>query len=338
MRILGLLLRLLALALLVTVLLTTFVLWPPAAPPLVFPDGKKFAFTIVDDTDMASLDRLRPVYAVLDRYGLRTTRTVWVFDSNKTAHSPNTGVTLADPDYRTFILDLQHKGFEIALHGVRGGDSPREETLAGLEEFKRVFGSYPRIHIKHSINADNLYWGASSYSMAPLRWAIGLTNPFQFSGDVEGSKYFWGDVARERIEYVRRFTLSEVNLYRAMPSIPYHIESMPYVNYWFPTANGDRVTEFAHLLSDENLDRLEREGGVCLVYAHLGSGSFNRDGGVDPQFEDRVRAVSSRNGGFVPASRILDFLRTRPGWTGQVGWRERARMETIFVLERVGIW
>src|SRR5688572_19644284 len=110
---------------------TTYVLYPPPASHITFPNGKRFAFSIIDDTDMATLERVEPLYRVLEKYGLRTTKTVWVLESRDTSHAPNRGNSLRDPAYRRFIVDLQNKGFEIALHGVRGGSSRREETLMG---------------------------------------------------------------------------------------------------------------------------------------------------------------------------------------------------------------
>jgi hypothetical protein len=321
------------------VLATAAVAWivvPPVVPSVTFPEGHKFAFSIIDDTDMATLERLEPVYEVLERYGLRTTKTVWVFPSNS-RHDPDHGDALVETAYRNFVADLQRKGFEIALHGVRGGSSRRDETLAGLEAFRAALGQYPRMHVNHSLNQENLYWGRHLYALAPLQWAAGLMISYEFSGHDPQSDYFWGDVARQHIQYVRRFTYSEINLLAVSPAMPYRLEDMPYVNYWFPTANGDRVINFIELLRDENLDRLEREGGVCLVYAHLGAGSFNKDGGVDPRFEERVRAVAARNGWFVPASQILDYLRNQPSWTGRLSFRERIRTDLKFVLQRMGM-
>ena len=319
------------------VLLLAALLWPPRVPPLVFPDGKKFAFTVIDDTDMATLERLKPVYAVLERYGLKTTKTVWVMESGDLANDTNRGDSLRDPAYRAFIIDLQRKGFEIALHGVRGGSSRREDVLRGLDEFKDALGGYPRMQVNHSLNEDNLYWGAHLYAFPPFRWAAGLAIRHEFSGHEPASPYFWGDVAKERIKYVRRFTYPEINIRSVVPNMPYRLEDKPYVNYWFPTANGDRVVEFHELLKPENLDRLEREGGVCLVYAHLGSGSFNKGAAADQRFETRIRELSQRNGWFVPASQILDFLASQPSWTGRLSFWDNLRLDAKFVAGQFGL-
>jgi len=312
---------------------TTWLLWPPPSRAITFPDGKRFAFTIVDDTDMATLERNQPVYETLRRHGLRTTKTVWVLGATETDHPSNAGDSLQDSDYREFIARLRDQGFEIALHGVRGGSSGRADIAAGLDEFRREFGDYPGLHVNHSRNRDNLYWGAERWSLAPLRWFYRLAKDDHFSGEDPASPYFWGDLARQHIRYVNQFTFGDINLLNVTPSFPYHLPDKPLVNRWFPTANGDNLDQFERLLSPENLDQLEREGGVCIVYAHLGAGSFNAGDGVNPRFEDRIRDVASRNGWFVPASELLDYLAAQPGWRADPGWRERVRLEILFLWE-----
>ena len=330
--------RLLRIALAAAVLLAiaiAWVLYPPPERKIVFPEGKRFAFTIVDDTDMATLERNRPVYEVLNRYGLRTTKTVWVLEATETDHPSNAGDSLSDPDYRAFIVDLRKKGFEIALHGVRGGSSGRADIVAGLEEFRREFGSYPRLHVNHSMNRDNLYWGRDRWSFAPFRWLYALAKDEGFAGQEPDSPHFWGDLAQQHVTYVNQFTFRDINLLNVTSSFPYHLPDKPLVNFWFPTVNGNNLDQFESLLSPENLDRLEREGGICLVYSHLGAGSFNEGDGVDPRFEDRIRDLASRNGWFVPASEILDYLSAQPGFQPEPGWRERVRLEVLFLWEVV---
>ena len=74
---------------------------------------------------------------------------------------------------------------------------------------------------------------------------------------------------------------------------------------------------------------------MSLVYAHLGAGSFNRNGEADPRFVARVQAVGRRNGWFVPASRILDHLASQPGWTPQPSFRQQLQLDTWFILDKV---
>ena len=230
---------------------------------------------------------------------------------------------------------MQSKGFEIALHGVRGGSSRRAEVIAGLDEFKRILGHDPTMHVNHSLNRDNVYWGAARWSFPPLRWLYSLTSETQFDGEDPGSAYYWGDQLRDRVRYVNQFTFGDVNLLNVTPSIPYHLADRPEVAYWFPTADGDNLDRFLELLSPDNLDRLEREGGFCLVYAHMGAGSFNEGAGVDPRFEARIKDLASRNGWFAPASELLDYLQRQPGFRAEPGFREAVRLDILFVLNHL---
>ena len=312
-----------------------YILYPPPARTVEFPDGKRFAFSIIDDTDLATLERARPLYDIIHRAGMRTTKTVWPLEPNAKPDETNRGATLRDPAYREWIVDLQRKGFEIALHGVRGTSSERDTILDGLSEFKQVIGSYPRIHVNHALNRDNLYWGSHRWSFAPYRWAFGAARSYDFAGHAPDSPYFWGDVARERIHYVRRNTFTELNLLRVSPWLPYRLPQMPYVNHWFDASDGSTIHAFDRLLADENLDRLEQEGGVAIVFSHLGAGSFTANGAPDPRFVSRINAVASRNGWFVPVSEILDHLARQPGWTTDMSFRGHLRLETKFLVDRL---
>jgi hypothetical protein len=308
-----------------------YFLYSPRPAPVQFPNGKRFAFSIVDDTDLTTLKRVEPVYEILKKHGLRTTKTVWVLDSNGSTRSPDQGVTLQDEAYREFVLNLKREGFEIALHGVRGGGSRRPDIQRGLEEFKATLGDYPKMHINHSQNRENLYWGRHIFTLWPFEWAAPIAMG-DFFGDNKDSEYFWGDLAQKRVKYVRRFSFMQINLLAVNPSFPYHLAEKPYVNYWFPTSDGANVERFNELLETASIDKLEREGGVCLVYAHLGAGSFSRDGRVDARFEARIKELASRNGWFAPASEILDHLTKQPGWRANLEFRERVRLEARYVL------
>ena len=309
------------------------VLWPPPPRAVTFPDGKRFALTIVDDTDLTTVNRARPIYKALAEAGLRTTKTVWALPAIENPGPGDQGDTLQDAPYREFILDLQAKGFEIALHGVRGGSSPRATSIEGLEEFKRIIGDYPKLFVNHSLNREDLYWGQHRLTFTPYRWLFGIARGTQFAGHIEGSPYFWADIAKQRIKYVRRFVFSDINVLHVNPATPYHLDETPYVNYWFDSSDGGSIDQFEALLSPENLDRLEREGGACIIYAHLGAGSFNSNGDANPRFLKRIREVAARPGWFVPASELLDYMSAQPGWNPRQTFRERIRLETAYLLD-----
>ena len=142
-----------------------------------FPDGKRFAFTIVDDTDVATVANVKPMYDLLHDLGLRATKTVWPVACPEGSRDFSSSQTLEDPDYRAFAVDLQRRGFEVTWHGATMETSPRARTIAGLQRFNEIFGAYPRIHLNHAYNRENVYWGdgTSRFAHAPSsrRWVRG---------------------------------------------------------------------------------------------------------------------------------------------------------------------
>lgn len=271
-----------------------------------FPDNKKFAFTIFDDTDLSTVENVRPVYRLLEELGMRTTKSVWPLAS--VADARYGGSSLQDAAYLAFVRDLQERGFEIALHGVRNTHASRAEVKAGLAEFRRLLGRGPRVHANHSSNAENIYWGAARFSLLNPAYRItAALRGWHFDGHDQRSKHFWGDLCRQHIAYVRNFVFNEINLDRVNPSMPYHDEGRPYVNAWFSSSDAGDVRRFCSLLREKNQDRLEREGGVCILYTHFACG-FVQGGHVDPQVAELLRRLASRNGWFAPVSTILDRL------------------------------
>ncbi|MEK6246653.1 MAG: hypothetical protein N2C12_00645, partial [Planctomycetales bacterium] len=148
-----------------------------------FPDGKQFAFTIVDDTDNGTVQNLAPVYELLTELGFRSTKTVWPLDG-----IAGGGHSLEDLAYREFIVELSRLGFEIALHGVQNGDAPRERIELGLDRFSQWIGSYPRIHCNHDHNRDNLYWDTSRIRSRMLRLIVHLATKGKLRGRLEGHR------------------------------------------------------------------------------------------------------------------------------------------------------
>ena len=122
---------LLAVAAVIIIVVGYFTL-PPDYESLSFPGGKSFAFTICDDTDLSTVDNVKPMYDLLHQLGLRTTKTVWVLPTNDTTNWANRGETLSDSAYADFVLELKAKDFEIGYHGSRGGNSRRDETIQAL--------------------------------------------------------------------------------------------------------------------------------------------------------------------------------------------------------------
>ena len=271
-----------------------------------FPGTKRFAFTIFDDTDLSTVENVAPIYGLLSEIGMRTTKSVWPLAS--VADGYLGGASLQNPEYLAFVLGLKRAGFEIALHNVRNTCSMRPEIESGLEEFKRLIGYYPRVHTNHAVNRENLYWGPARFSrLAPLYRAMTPLH-HRFEGHIERSSYFWGDLCRRRIDYVRNFVFREINLERVNPNMPYHDEQRPFVNMWFSSSDASDCPIFCDLLSEANQDRLEEEHGICIAYTHFACGFVN-NGVVHPRVEYLLRRLARKDGWFVPVSSLLDFLR-----------------------------
>ena len=280
-----------------------------------FPGGKRFAFTIIDDTDVATVENVRPVYRLLEELGMLATKTVWPVGCPEGSKNFSSSETLEDPEYRDFTVDLQRRGFEIASHGATMESSDRQRTLAGLEQFESAFGRFPRVHANHAYNRENLYWGRHRLDDPLLRRAYARTNgqpEGHYLGHVEGSPYWWGDLCVNHIEYVRNLTFEEVNLDRINPSMPYHDPSRPLVRYWFSASDAEDEYEFKRLYTRERLDRLEQDGGFSILATHLGKG-FVRDGEVEPDTGRLFEEISERNGWFPTVAQLLDFLRDARG-------------------------
>jgi hypothetical protein len=290
-----------------------------------WPNGKRFAFAIVDDTDYATVEKVRPVYDFLLELGLRPTKTIWPLGP---AGKPVTGgSSLEEPDYRAWILQLQRSGVEIALHGAADGSSPRQRVIAALDRFREVLGADPRLHANHTGQQEGLYWGESRLDGLARLAYLAVTRVTgkerRYSGHNPGTEYFWGDVCRERITYVRNFAFRDINTTKVDPIMPYHDSRRPHVAYWFSCSEGALPASFCETLSERNQDRLVEEGGGCIMYTHFGAG-FSTDGHIHPEFARLMRRLAALPGWFVPTSTLLDHLRTRPSWVPE-GDRSRLR-------------
>jgi hypothetical protein len=280
-------------------------------PPrqISWPQGHRFALTVVDDTDCATVDNVQPVYDLLARLEMRTTKLVWMFqgESNATVH----GSACDDPAYLAWVLALQQQGFEIGLHSAAPVTSPRERTYQAVERFRALFGPQPFIHCNHSGCRDGIYWGDARVS----GWRRPLYNLLTrgrrrgvFRGHMTGDPLFWGDLCHEQVRYVRNFVFDTLNTFAVCPEMPYHDPAKPYVNFWFASTEGPTLHSFLHHFTERNIARLVAEGGLCIAYVHFAKG-FAPHGRVEPEFRQRLEYLAAKDGWFAPVSDVLDYLR-----------------------------
>ncbi len=291
---------------------------------MTFPNGKQFAFSIVDDTDGDEIENTRPIYEFLVNLGLKTTKTVWAQKSRDGFK----GLSLEDYRYRQYIKKLERSGFEIAFHGVGSGRFTRQDIIDGLEVFHQFMGFYPKIQINHGQNPDNLYWGVKRFSfLRPFwRWS-------HFRGDDPESIYFWGDYAQKYIKFIRNFTFKKLNLLKFDPFMPYKETRKVYANYWFSATEAPDVVKFNKIVNQESLDRLIKEKGMAIVYTHFASG-FCRAGRLDRTFQRNMVYLARRNGWFVPAGDLLDYL-LKQGRGKEISSWQKLSLEAEWLLNRI---
>jgi hypothetical protein len=297
-----------------------------------WPDGKRFAFTVFDDTDRGTLDNLSPVYTLLSDLGFRTTKSVWPIAGRRTALIP--GATCEEPGYRKWTLELQARGFEIGYHNATFHSSTRIETELALDRFREIYGAYPRTAANHAENAEAIYWGPDRLT-GSLRHGYSLLRELRgaerFRGHVSGDIHFWGDLCKETIKYVRNFVFNDIDTLAACPIMPYHDPARPFVNYWFAASDGGSLGSYVSCLNEANQDRLEEASSACIVYTHFGKG-FARDG-VDRRFEQLMRRLARKNGWFVPVGELLDHLLAVHG-RYEIGDAARTRLERQWLEDR----
>jgi len=299
-----------------------------------WPDGKRFAFTVFDDTDRTTLQNGPQIYQFLHDLGVLTTKSVWPLRGEKTPRIG--GATCRDPDYLRWICQLKEQGFEIGFHGATYHTSNREQTIEGIEEFKRCFGAYPGAMANHADCEEGIYWGdARLGGMNRLLYNL-LTrnrNRGRFQGHVESSELFWGDICSEKIGYVRNFVYADINTLKVCPYMPYHDERRPYVKYWFASSEGHDCSSFCETISEKNVSRLEEEGGACIMYTHFGVPDFLDNGNVNSRFKKLMTGLSRRSGWFVPVSTLLDHIQRERGRHTVSSW-ERIQLESKWLFDK----
>lgn len=284
-------------------------------PALDFPGGKRFAFTILDDTDVATVENTQPLYRLLEQLGMRATKTVWPVGCPEGSKDFLSSQTMEDPEYLAYVLDLQRRGFEITWHCATMESSSRERTVAAIERFRSLLGSYPRIHANHATNRENIYWGTQRVDEPLLRFLLRVARVPISLGHVEGSPYWWGDLCQQYISYCRNLTFNSLNLAAINPSMPYHDPQRPLVRRWFSASDAEDVHAFNELLCSKQQERLERESGFSIVATHFGK-EFVRNSRVHRQTESRLQELAHRPGWFPTVGELLDWLLERRGGDG----------------------
>lgn len=298
-----------------------------------FPDGRRFAFTVFDDTDVSTLENIRPVYDYLTELGMRTTKTVWPLAwDGRSAFTQSE--TMQDEPYLEYVQELDARGFEITWHCASMESSKRERSIEGLETFRRLMGYYPRTHANHSYNRENLYWGRDRLDIGLIRRLYSGDRPEDhYQGHVEGSEFWWGDLCQKHFDYVRNLTYDDLNLAAINPSMPYRDPNRPLGKMWFSATDGPDVDAFNHAIRSEAQEMLAGPGGFTIVATHFGKG-FVRDGELNPDTRRLLAELADRGGWFPTVSELLDHL-VAQGAGREIPRREWSSMQWRWFSERI---
>jgi hypothetical protein len=307
-----------------------------ASRPVVWPDGRSFAFTVFDDTDLATVENVKPVYDLLLDLGMRTTKSVWALPGEGPARIG--GATVADPAYRDWTLKLQADGFEIGSHGAAPVTATRETVARSLDRFREVYGHDPATLANHSGCRESIYWGADrvgGVSRLAYHAMTRFSRRGMFRGHLEGDPLFWGDLCQARVRYVRNFTYADIDTLAACPVMPYHDPARPYVQAWFASSEGAHVEDYVERISEAEQDRLEASGGACIMYTHFASGFWD-DGALNPRFRSLMERLAARNGWFVPVSTLLDHVVDQRGLV-TLTRRQRGALERKWLRSKLRV-
>lgn len=286
--------------------------WRPSRCPA----NRAFAFTLVHDADGAYSRRLAPLFDVFDRLGLRVTASAFAFWASwarggaswntwrqATAaadrlNGPNS-VPLCDPDEQVFYGDLAARGHEVALHTASETSSTREDTLRAFDLYASIFGRAPAVYTEHSSRSNKDALGNEGANPSSPYYCLDILR--------DRNPWIWIDEAGAiRDEADGRF-------FEVPPGAPL-INRQAADRYGLPRAfirtgrwragDGDG---FLRGYSTANMDALERDGGIALVYVHLNTGWLDpHTGRIRADIEERLEYLAAKPGWFAPASEILD--------------------------------
>ena len=90
---------------------------------------------------------------------------------------------------------------------------------------------------------------------------------------------------------------------------------------------------FNKCISNKNQDRLEQEGGACIMYTHFADG-FCENGKLSEKFKEQMERLSKRDGWFVTVSTLLDFLK-KENKNQVITKKQRAELEWKWLLDKL---
>lgn len=283
----------------------------------LFPDGHTFAFTIIHDADSAYSRRLSPLFDVFDEFGLKITVTAFVFwadwakngdiwlEWNKTACDDDTffapiAVPLVDEEECKFYKHLAARGHEIGMHTPSDTSDTRQDIIRAFEYFAEIFGHYPKVYVEHSGSNNKEAQANEGSDRGSIYYNTDLLNDY--------GSWVWID-DQCGVADTRYKPFYDILAFNGSPFYTFAAEKYGIAKAFLRTGrwkegNGDG---FLAWYSEANIDALEKNRGLALVYTHLDSKWLDTETRkMRDAIKNRLRYLASKNGWFVSAGKILD--------------------------------
>lgn len=273
------------------------------------PDSFQAAVAITDDPDNSTFNKFKSIYDFLMNIGFPTTRAMWVYPKSEFTGTPPleidfTAPLLTEPECLQYCKKLQNNGFEICLHGASCGNNNRQKTLDALNFLQEQIAP-SQVFICHSKNAENLYWDSNTANLPIEKKILQLYTKNSCFGEDPTSKYFWGDICKERINFIRLYRTRSVNTLAFNPSMPYHDSSKPLVNYWFSATKG----YIPSLFSKPNINSLCKDNGASILYQYMHK-YVNDDLSINKEVKETLERIADDSRILLkPVSFILNRLK-----------------------------